>query len=283
MNDTSPTASSADPIVCRPTSWFKFRALVMFAMFAVFAGWFYLDATTGYRKKNQVFYLHKTFETASKEFSKQNENGDLTAEEWKAYAAGQTVAFPEDAEKILPAGVELPMQWPEILHDYERMKPLHWKELWEEYSGEKGLDADAPEQPYPSNKIREQWIVFWICLALALAALFFLLRTMGRSIRADGETLTSASGKRVPYRDLRTLDLRKWDTKGLAFLDYEGESGKGRIRLDGLTYGGFKKEDGEPAERLMRKIRANFSGEILEYAPVAQVTENEESKTGKNP
>jgi hypothetical protein len=124
--------------------------------------------------------------------------------------------------------------------------------------------------------------VFWICLALSLAALFFLLRTMGRSIRADGDSLTSPAGKRVPYRDLRTLDLRKWDTKGLAFLDYESESGKGRIRLDGLTYGGFKKEDGEPAESLMRRIRANFSGEILEYAPLSQVTENEESKNAEN-
>ena len=254
----------------------------MFAMFAVFAGWFYLDATTGYRKKNLVFYLHKTFEVAVKEFSEQNDKGDLTPEEWKEYAAGQTVAFPEDAEKILPAEVELPMPWPEILHDYERVKPLQWKALWEEYSGEKGLDANPPEQPYPANKIREQWIVFWICLALALAAVFFLLRTMGRSIRADGDSITGPGGKRVPYRDLKTLDLRKWDTKGLAFLDYEGASGKGRLRLDGLTYGGFKKEDGEPAERLMERIRANFSGEIIEYAPVVQVTENEESKNAEN-
>jgi hypothetical protein len=64
------------------------------------------------------------------------------------------------------------------------------------------------------------------------------------------------------------LDLRKWETKGLAFIDYDGPSGKGRLRIDGLTYGGFKKEQGEPAERLMRHIRARFSGEVLEYAPV---------------
>ena len=72
----------------------------------------------------------------------------------------------------------------------------------------------------------------------------------------------------MPYADLKILDLRKWETKGLAFIDYDGESGKGRIRIDGLTYGGFKKEDDEPAERLMRHIRSRFSGEILEYAPL---------------
>ncbi len=76
-------------------------------------------------------------------------------------------------------------------------------------------------------------------------------------------------GKRVPFTDFKTLDLRKWDTKGLAFIDYDGASGKGRIRIDGLTYGGFKKENDEPAERLMQRIRSRFSGEIIEYAPVA--------------
>ena len=71
-----------------------------------------------------------------------------------------------------------------------------------------------------------------------------------------------------PTPTSRSLDLRKWETKGLAFIDYDGSAGKGRIRIDGLTYGGFKKEQDEPAERLMRLIRSRFSGEILEYAPV---------------
>ena len=77
--------------------------------------------------------------------------------------------------------------------------------------------------------------------------------------------------------DLKTLDLRKWDTKGIAFIDYEGASGKGRIRIDGLTYGGFKKDNDEPAERLMRLIRSRFSGEIIEYAAVtdSQSKDNE--------
>ncbi|MGA0846455.1 MAG: hypothetical protein ACO3RV_07935, partial [Luteolibacter sp.] len=69
---------STDAIVCKATPWFILRAVVMFAMFAVFAAWFYLDASTGYRKKNYVYFLHQTFERASNEFSKLNEKGDLT-------------------------------------------------------------------------------------------------------------------------------------------------------------------------------------------------------------
>ena len=72
---------------------------------------------------------------------------------------------------------------------------------------------------------------------------------------------------------MKVLDLRKWDTKGLALIEHEGASGKGKIRIDGLTYGGFKKENDEPAERLMQRIRANFSGEVIEYTVAEEVPE----------
>ncbi len=256
-----------ESIVCKPTPWFLFRALVMLLMFSVFAVLFYLDGSTGYRKKNEVFYLYKTFEAANGEFSRMNSDGKLTPEEWKMHAEKQSVRFPED-RALLPSTLKLPMPWPEILHDYEQMKPLQWNLLWREYSKERGLPAKPSEEPYDARKIGEQWVVFWICLALAAGAAFILLRTLGRSISADGEAVTTQQGRRIPYADLKTLDLRKWETKGLAFIDYDGAAGKGRIRIDGLTYGGFKKEDDEPAERLMRFIRSRFCGELIEYAPL---------------
>jgi hypothetical protein len=172
-------------------------------------------------------------------------------------------AFPPDPA-LLPSALTLPMPWPEILHDYQRMKPLQWNLLWLEYSKQHGLDALPNEEPYDARKIKEQWIVCAICLALTATTAFFLLRTLRRSITADDQAITTPQGQRVPYSDLKSLDLRKWETKGLAFLDYENASGKGRIRIDGLTYGGFKKENDEPAERLMRLIRSRFSGELIE-------------------
>jgi len=261
---------SDETIVCKPTPWFVFRALVILAMFGVFAVLFYLDGSSGYRHKNEVFYLHRAFEQASREFSKLNADGGLTADEWKSYAASRSVDLPQD-RLVLPATLVLPMPWPEALHDYDRMKPLDWKKLWLEYSGVRGFDSDPPEQPYDAGKIGEQWVVFWICSGIAATALFILLRTLRRSIAADGEAVTTQQGRRIPYADLKKLDLRKWDTKGLAFIDYDGPSGKGRIRIDGLTYGGFKKEEGEPAERLMQHIRARFSGEVLEYVSITDL------------
>ena len=273
--------NSPSPIICKPTPWFLLRALVMLLMFGVFAVLFYIDGSTGYRKKNEVFYLYNTFQAANDEFAKMNADGSLGPAEWKMHAEKQNVRFPED-RSILPVTLQLPMPWPAILQDYERMKSLQWNKLWLEYSKERGFPSDPSDEPYDARKIGEQWVVFWICLVLTLGTGFVLLRTLRRSIAADDQGVTTQQGRRIPYADLKTLDLRKWDTKGLAFIDYDGSAGKGRIRIDGLTYGGFKKENDEPAERLMRLIRANFSGEILEYAPLASA-EPPSGETPQNP
>ena len=121
--------SSNELISCKPTPWFLFRAAIMLLMFSVFAVLFYLDGSTGYRKKNETFYLHQTFQMANDEFSKMNTNGTLDAAKWKNYAAAQSVNFPKD-RSVLPATLQLPMPWPPVLHDYERMKPLQWNILW---------------------------------------------------------------------------------------------------------------------------------------------------------
>ncbi len=241
----------------------------MLVMFGVFAVLFFIDGSTGYRKKNESYFIHKTFEKAEAEFSKMNASSDLKPEEWKSFAAAQTVEFPAD-RSILPADLVLPMPWPAVLQDYEKMKPLQRTALWREYSKERGMDAKPAEKPYDAGKIREQWIVFGICLVLAAIAGFFLLRTLRRSVSVDEKAITDQSGRRIPFTDLHRLDLRKWDTKGLAFIDYAGPSGKGRIRMDGLTYGGFKKENGEPAEKLMQHLRTHFSGEIIEYTAATE-------------
>ena len=83
----------------------------------------------------------------------------------------------------------------------------------------------------------------------------------------DDQCIVTQEGRRVLLSELIRLDLRKWVTKGLAFAYYQTSDGKeGVIRIDGLTYGGFLKEQGEPAEQLMQLLRERFTGELIEYA-----------------
>lgn len=251
-------------IQCKPTRWFLIRALAMLGMFGVFTVWFYYDAEFGYRGKNEAFFTERAFHKAVADFTRLNADGSLTPEAWSEYATTQNIEFP-DEDGILPRAMELPVRWPAILSEYEKVRPLNPASIWREYTGKLGMGMDVPEEYYTPRKIFEQWVVFWICLALFLATLFFLVRTLRRSIQVDEESITDATGRRVAYEDLTLLDLRKWDTKGIAFAEYQTASGSGRMRLDGLTYGGFRHEDGQPAEKMMDMLRVNFSGEILEY------------------
>jgi hypothetical protein len=258
---------TSEPIVCKPTPWFTLRAGAMLVMFGVFSVMFYIDGTTGYRKKNLEYYLEASFQQADKDFKRMKSSGELSPESWKEFASAQEVPFKSDLS-LLPEGTKLPMPWPAVLTDFERMKSGQPHLLWQEYSGEMRMSKAPPKEPFSAGKIREQIIVLYVCLSLVIITLFFLIRTMRRSMSVDSAGLTTVTGKVIPYDDMKTLDLRKWDTKGIALIDYEGAGGKGRARIDGLTYGGFKKENGEPAERLMGMIRENFSGEIIEYTAI---------------
>ncbi len=253
----------SERLVCKPTPWFLLRAVAMLLMFGIFTVLFFKDGKWGYRDKNLAYYVHKAFEQALHEMEKRQ--NEMSPAEWRAFAEKQAIPFPED-RSILPEGTRVPAPWPAVLHDYDAVKASFTQQedkLFNDYRLEAGIQEDAPEKDYPAGKIREQWVVFYICLALSLAAAFVLLRTLGRSMAIDGEAFYPVEGGKVPFPDLTRLDLRKWDTKGLAF----AWAGPRRLRIDGLTYGGFKKEEDEPAERLMRRLKENFKGEIIEYAP----------------
>jgi hypothetical protein len=253
-------------IVCKPTPWFLLRAAAMLLMFGIFTVLFYVDGKWKYREYNLCYYVAGAFKEATSEFKAKKDT--MSPEAWRALAEKQTVRFPDD-HSILPEGTKVPMAWPEVLHDHAAMKKSLDQpadQLFDDYRYVAGIKHDVPEHDYPARKIKEQWVVFWICLVLTIGAVVVLLRTMRRSIAIDGEAFYPAGGGKVPFADLTRLDRRKWDTKGLAFLWAKTASGGERkLRIDGLTYGGFKKEQDEPAERLMVRLRENFSGEVIEY------------------
>lgn len=274
----------SERLVCKPTQWFLLRAAAMLLMFGVFTVLFFVDGKWGYREKNLSFYLSKAFEQAAQEFKAKKDT--ISPEAWREFAAAQKIDFlhreseDEEPEQVpVPVDTAVPMPWPPVLHDYEAVKASLGQEpqkLFNDYRLEAGIKKEAPEQPFPARKIHEQWVVFWICLILSLGTVVVLLRTMGRRLAIDGEAFYPAGGGKVPFADLVRLDLRKWETKGLAFAWAKTPAGGERkLRIDGLTYGGFKKEESEPAEQLMKRLRENFTGEVIEY-----VTETAEPGAG---
>ena len=97
-------------------------------------------------------------------------------------------------------------------------------------------------------------------------------------MRVDDKGVTPAGGKLIPFGDIKRIDIRKWDTKGLAYLFYEKDGSEKKAKIDGMVYGQFKKEEGEPAQKLYERIMANFQGELIELAPEDEEEEEDASE-----
>jgi len=286
MSANSPTPET---VVCKPTKWFLWRALAMLGMFSIFAFLFFQDGMWGYREKNLHFYVHQSFVKAGMDFQKmENDAGDADVSEtaWKDFAAKQEVTVPDDAADILPKDRELPIAWPEMLVDghsvmSEKGGQNGATKLWEEYTASmkevegKEWDIDPGEHPMDAGKIREQFIAMGVALALIAITLFFLIRTMRRSISADAEMLYTQEGKKIAYTDMVKVDKRKWDSKGLALIYYKEDGEEKKAKIDGMVYGQFKEEDGAPAEKLFSKIMENFKGEVMEYVSLDEADDDE--------
>jgi hypothetical protein len=242
----------------------------MLLMFTVFGYLFLNDGMVGYRQKNLAYYTYKTFAT---EGPKAMEPGQ-TAERWAELAATASIAFPDNLD-LLPAGTAAKTPWPDELKDFEALSRGRWNDLWRQYSGRMKLDMTPPEKPYDESKISGQFTAFSVCAALALVATFFLLRTLRRSMSIDEETLSTPDGRRLKFSEITRIDKRQWQRKGLAFV-FHGSPTR-RSRIDGMTYGGFKSEDGAPAEALMQRLLANFHGELVDYVDEEPAEPAEES------
>jgi len=279
-----------DAPVCKPTKWFLCRALAMLVMFSVFAVLFLMDGIWGYRDKNLQWYVHENFVKAGTDFQNMETEGEFTETSWQDYAKSQKCKFPEDGADILPRGTNLEMSWPEILvNGYGVMTDKGAQNgavaLWDEYSSSKKWDKDPGDKPMHAGKIKEQFYATAVTGVLIAVTLFFLIRTLRRSIHADDEALYTQEGRRILYSDMVRIDKRKWDTKGLALIYYKDGGEEKKTKIDGMVYGQFKEEDGAPAEKLFAYVMKQFKGEVIEYVSVDEDEADEdqlESSTANN-
>lgn len=280
-------------IVCKPTKWFLLRALAMTIMFAVGAFMFFKDWKFGYPKDNLERFHYLAFEEAEESFRKHLEE-DRSAAEWEAFASRQLIYKPIDTSeetatevaKILPKGTNLTTTWPNLLTDHATYSRLYEKEAelvsppgWKTFtnSGGRAWKEKSEKKLKTLKKIDEQLYFGIFCLVLLLVALGVLLRTLTRSIKVDAEGFYTTGKKFIPYNKIKKIDARKWDNKGLAYLYYEEDGAEKKAKVDGMVYGQFKKEDGEPAQKLYEQILANFRGELIELVPEEEDSKEEES------
>jgi len=262
--------SNSPELICRPTKWFIWRALLMLVMFGGFGAYFLYDWKVGYPQKNYVVANYTAFNKAGEAWTV--DANRASPEVWNTFVEKQTINFDED-RSIYPSNTDFEEKWPEILKQME--KKYRSDDLWADYSEEKGWPqkVNLEDDPKTAAQIREQLVAACVCFLLTTIALFFLIRTKGRFMKVDDEGYYPPGGSLISFAAMKSLDMRKWETKGLATLIYEADGKFNKAKIDGMVYGQFKEEEGAPADALFQRILENFEGELIE---LVDENENEE-------
>lgn len=287
-------------VECKPSKWFKKRAIAVLVMFLFFLLWFLKDGLWGYRDKNVSYVQYQLFSSSDgtregeglpvraknifakqkAEYESKNPGSEYTEEMWKEFAAKQIIPMPTDAEYVMPKDYDLEQPWPEeLVNGFEKLEKDDPESLWRELAVRKGWDEKVADELMHKGKINEQYWVAGVCGVLILISLFFILRIMGRNMRVTDKSYFAPGGKEIPFSEMTVIDKRKWDNKGLATIQYEENGSTKKAKVDGMLYGQFVAEEGAPAEKLFEHIMANFKGEVLEFIEEDDEDDSEKGET----
>ncbi len=137
----------------------------------------------------------------------------------------------------------------------EKLGELQLSEMWKERAAERGWPTDNPLNPETGKAlapvdINEQFFYAGGAGLIGLGFLSRLVYMLGRWVETEGTTLRTKSGQQVDFSQITALDKKKWQSKGIAWVDYQAEGRKGKIRLDDYYY------DRAATKAILRQIEA---------------------------
>lgn len=261
------TRMANNDIICRPTLDTFIRFGIVLAAFLGFGMYFFYDAAIGYRKANEVYYSYHAFAMLGNRATT-----IFNADSWEKECSsapliethsknGELVAADNDHLYPLPPNCEAARTCPPEACNFSAMTKS-WNDCWLAYTARMKYPSQPADHPYDEASIREQWYAGGVCMAISAILLFLMLRTARRVMSLRDDCVTAA-GQTFRIADITRLDIRQWGKgfKGVAYATVNGR----KVRLDGMTYGGFDPKKGEPAEAFMQALLARYKGEILEY------------------
>lgn len=252
-------------IICKPTADTFVRFFIVLAAFFGFGLYFFYDGFVGYWDANEVYASYHAFAKLGQEAE------TMSSAQW-AERVRQPLFEQQMTDNHICAVVGEHL-YPVSVSDRLYMFPgeamdqaamaKSWSDCWTAYTKRLHFPIKPAEHGYDSKAIAEQYFAGIGCMLVSLFILYLIVRTARRVMALRGDEVTAA-GQTFRVGDITLLDLRQWGAgyKGVAYATVNGR----RIRMDGMTYGGFNKEKGEPAETLMKALLTQYKGEVLEYA-----------------
>ena len=132
---------------------------------------------------------------------------------------------------------------------------------WTTYASEHNLPAKLPKER-TAGDIGGQRGIGGVLMAAGVLFVGWVLLQHRKSVRADGDVITGASGETVHLDSIVDMDRRKWASKGIAYAIYEQDGQRRRLCLDDHKFIGCEAIILE-AERRMAARKSAASGEQL--------------------
>jgi hypothetical protein len=109
---------------------------------------------------------------------------------------------------------------------------------WSPRFPEDDIQADGTIAPKTDWDLGTQYVMLAGALAVAVPVLVRLLRARRRTMRADDEGFRTIEGSLVPYADITDIDLRQWQRKSIARVQFRHARGKAWTVIDDWIYRG---------------------------------------------
>jgi len=138
-----------------------------------------------------------------------------------------------------------------IAEEFKQFSDEGRREQWPEYARAKGWPDGTlgpPGKDHSDWDILLQKILGFACLPVGLLFLIGTIRTLGRWIALDDQTLSTSAGHAVPLSAITRINKDRWQSKGIAIVYFTHEGRTGRIVLDDWKY------DQKATEQILAEI-----------------------------
>lgn len=130
-------------------------------------------------------------------------------------------------------------------------------QAWETEAKARDWPTKVPKQR-TAGDLAGQRITGGVFMTIAIGFALWVAWNHRRSVKAEGDWITGASGERVSLDWIVEMDRRKWENKGIAYAIYEQDGKRRRLTLDDHKFLGCEAIILEAEKRIKdRKEAAN--------------------------
>ncbi len=140
---------------------------------------------------------------------------------------------------------------------YQRLYEEHGLDAWNKHAAEQGWSLADPGEPKDHADFTVQFIFAGIFGALGTMMLLVVFLSRGRWIEASETGVTSSWGQSFDFDQVVSLDKKKWEDKGIAYVKYDREGRKKRFVIDDYKF------DRSTTDQIVYRLESNIDHDLI--------------------